>query len=143
MELLKSLLLEGEEYKWWVESADAINGLKSVMGPMIGIIAVMGIVYTVVLWVNWIKADGGKRAECLTRIKNAIIGFVITLVVMSLFYILLDNIEPIATWIDGIVGDGQGFSDGATGGGTSGGGGSSGGGGIRPGGGNNTVPEIK
>jgi len=111
MGILKSLLLEGEGYKWWVESEDAINGLKSVMGPLIGIIAVMGIIYTIVLWVNYMKADGGKRAECVARIKNAIIGFLITLVVMALFYVLLENIGPIAEWIDGIVGEGQGFGD--------------------------------
>ena len=126
MGILKKFLLEGE-YKWWVESEDAINGLKDLMGPLLGIVAAVGVVYVVVLWVNWIKADGGKRAECLTRIKNAIIGFVILIVVMILFTLLLNNIEPIAEWIDSIVGEGQGFGDGAGsgGGGTGGSGGTS------------------
>lgn len=143
MGILKKFLLEGE-YKWWVESEDAINGLKDLMGPLLGIVAAVGVVYVVVLWVNWIKADGGKRAECLTRIKNAIIGFVILIIVMILFTLLLNNIEPIAEWIDSIVGEGQGFGDGAGSGGAGGSAGG-GGGGLRPGGGGlgpNVTPEL-
>ena len=140
MGILKKFLLEGE-YKWWVESEDALNALRDLMGPLIGIIATVGVVYVIVLWVNWIKADGGKRAECFTRIKNAIIGFLITLVVMALFIILLENIEPIAEWIDSIVGEGQGFGDGAgpSGGGTGGSGGNFGGSEIDP----NITPSYK
>ena len=127
MGILKSLLLESE-YKWWLNddgtTLDAIVAIRDLMGPLIGIIAAVGVVYVVVLWVNWIKADGGKRAECFTRIKNAIIGFVITLVVMALFTVLLNNIEPIAEWIEGLVGEGQGFGDGTGGSGGSSGGGS-------------------
>lgn len=139
MGILKKFLLEGE-YKWWVESEDAINGLKDLMGPLLGIVAAVGVVYVVVLWVNWIKADGGKRAECLTRIKNAIIGFVILIIVMILFTLLLNNIEPIAEWIDSIVGEGQGFGDGAgSGGGGTGGSGGTSWSGIDP----NITPSYK
>ncbi len=96
---------------WWVRSADAIEGLKIAMIGLVSMVATAGVIYVIVLVVNYIKAeDKGKQSECMKRLVNAIVGFVITIVAVVLFILLLDNIEPIATWINNLLGDGTGFS---------------------------------
>ncbi len=95
---------------WWVRSADAIEGLKIAMTALLGMVAAAGVVYVIILVVNYIKADDkGKQSECMKRLVNAIIGFVITIIALVLFLLLLNNIEPIANWVNGILGDGTGF----------------------------------
>lgn len=87
----------------------------------LGVIAAAGIVYAVILCVNFSKADSAdKRKDALKRLYSAIFGLVIILLIIILMKIYVNNATNIASWINSIFFE-QTTTSGAGGGETGGG----------------------
>ena len=73
-----SMMLEGEiaaEFQWVEQVRDAI---KSVLWPILIVVAAAGSIYAIVLGVNMARADSTeKREEAKKRVVNVLIGMAI------------------------------------------------------------------
>jgi type IV secretory pathway VirB2 component (pilin) len=62
-----------------------ISLLNSLLGPFLGIVAAVGVLYCVLLGVKFAKAEEPQdREKARTHLKNAIIGFVLIFVLIVL-----------------------------------------------------------
>lgn len=67
--------------------------------PVMIIVGVAGIFYSVYLGVQLAKADSAdKRQEAKSRMINAIIGFVVIFVLVLLMYLFCANVETLFGW---------------------------------------------
>ena len=116
------------EFGWVRQIVDAI---KTILVPILAIVAAAGIIWAIVLGVQMARADStDRREEVKKRLIGLIIGIAVLVIVMLFFLFLFPtimksmlNINP-----DGTVGKqttggttGGGTSGGTSGGGTSGG----------------------
>lgn len=67
--------------------------------PVMIVVGVAGIFYSIYLGVNLAKADSAdKRQEAKSRMINAIIGFVAIFVLILLMYLFCDNVDTLFGW---------------------------------------------
>ncbi len=86
----------------WIKLKDtqeALYIIKQTMLWLTGVVAAFGVIYVIVLGVNYAKAEGDGRAQAKKRMVNAIIGFVFFLVALVLLVIFIDNMEDIYVWV--------------------------------------------
>ncbi len=74
---------------------DTVIDIMAIAMPIIfSIVTVLGVAYSVVLGVNYAKAeDSEKREEAKKRLTGAIIGFGIAILASALIWILSQTIE--------------------------------------------------
>ena len=67
--------------------------------PVMIVVGVAGIFYSIYLGVNLAKADSAdKRQEAKSRMVNAIIGFVVIFVLVLLMYLFCANVDVLFGW---------------------------------------------
>lgn len=127
-EMTDAKIQEIEAEFGWVRQI--VEAIKTILVPVLSIVAAAGIVWAIVLGVQMARADStDRREECKKRLIGLIVGIVVLVVVMMFFLFLFPtimksmlNINP-----DGTIGKQTtgGTTGGGTSGGTSGGGASS------------------
>ena len=88
----------------WVDNVlnPVVELLSTLLQPLLILVATAGIIYVVILGVNYARAEtSDKKDEAKKRIINAVVGLVITIVLLFLLYILIDNMPKIIEWIQG------------------------------------------
>ena len=86
----------------WVDEIlqPIVDLLGKLLQPLLILVATAGIIYVIILGVNYSRAEtSDKKDEAKKRIINAIVGFVITIVLLFLLYILIENMDDIIGWI--------------------------------------------
>ena len=79
-----------------------IDILDSMLLPILILLGTAGSIYAIVLGVNYSKAESAdKREEAKKRMINAIIGIVVTLLLLILLKLFTANADTIAEWIQG------------------------------------------
>lgn len=79
-----------------------IDILDDMLVPILILIGTAGSIYAIVLGVNYSKAESAdKREEAKKRMINAIIGLVVTILLLILLQVFVDNADTIAGWIQG------------------------------------------
>lgn len=78
--------------------------LDVIIVPLLILIGSAGLIYSIVLGVNYSKAENAdKREEAKKRLVNTIIGFVILLVLLVLLRVFTNNAEDISDWIHSVI----------------------------------------
>ena len=92
------------------KTSDATQGLSNIakqifnyagyiLIPVMIVVGVAGIFYSIYLGVNLAKADSAdKRQEAKSRMVNAIIGFVVVFVLVLLMYLFCSNVDKLFGW---------------------------------------------
>lgn len=82
--------------------APIIKILDAMLWPVLILVGTAGSIYAIVLGVNFSKAESAdKREEAKKRMINAIIGLVITIILLILLKLFTANAQTIANWING------------------------------------------
>ena len=82
--------------------APIIKILDAMLWPILILVGTAGSIYAIVLGVNFSKAESAdKREEAKKRMINAIIGLVVTIILLILLKLFTANAETIANWING------------------------------------------
>ena len=77
----------------WLDTL--VAALMNVVNPILILVAVAGIVYSIVVGVKFVKADSKEeREEAKAKLISVIIGIVVTIILIALFYFLAFNIGP-------------------------------------------------
>lgn len=77
----------------WLDTL--ISAIMNIINPILILVAVAGIVYSIVVGVKFVKADNKEeREEAKQKLISVIIGIVVTIVLIALFYFLAFNIGP-------------------------------------------------
>lgn len=72
--------------------------------PLLVLIGSAGLIYSIVLGVQYSKAENSdKREEAKKRLVNAIIGFVVLLILLVILRIFTNNAESISDWIHNTI----------------------------------------
>ncbi len=81
------------EYAWL---NTLINAVLKVIGPILILAAVAGTIYAIVVGVKFVKAeDKSARDEAKAKLISVIVGIVVTVVLIGLFYFLAFNVTDI------------------------------------------------
>ncbi len=76
---------------------DVINGI---IVPILIIVATVGIVYAIVLGVNYAKAEtSDQKEEAKKRIINVVVGALLMIVLMLLLYLFIQYAPQIFGWV--------------------------------------------
>ena len=79
--------------------------LDAMLVPILILVRTAGSIYAIILGVNFSKAESAdKREEAKKRMINAIIGLVVTILLLILLKLFTANAEAIATWINSFSG---------------------------------------
>ena len=82
--------------------APIIDILDAMLWPVLILVGTAGSIYAIVLGVNFSKAESAdKREEAKKRMINAIIGLVVTIILLILLKLFTANAQTIAGWING------------------------------------------
>lgn len=97
----------GDAPTWVIEIiAPILNVLNSLLIPVIILLGTAGMIYVIVLGVQYTKAEtADKRDEAKKRLINAAIGVVIMLVALILVKIFVANAASIFGWVKTTAGD--------------------------------------
>lgn len=77
----------------WLDTL--VAAVMNIINPILILVAVAGIVYSIVVGVRFVKADSkDEREEAKQKLITVIIGIVVTIVLIALFYFLAFNIGP-------------------------------------------------
>lgn len=77
-----------------------VNLLSILLEPLLILVATAGIIYVIILGVNYARAEtSDKKDEAKKRIINAVVGLAITIVLLFLLYIVIENMGDIVQWI--------------------------------------------
>lgn len=77
----------------WLDTL--VSAIMNIINPILILIAVAGIIYSIVVGVRFVKADTKEeREEAKQKLITVIIGIVVTIVLIALFYFLAFNIGP-------------------------------------------------
>ena len=72
-----------------------IDAIFKIINPVLIMVAVAGIIYSIVVGIKFVKAeDKSQRDEAKQKLIIVIVGIVVTLVLIALFYFLAANIGP-------------------------------------------------
>jgi len=81
-----------------------VDILDGMLVPILILVGTAGSIYAIVLGVNFSKAESAdKREEAKKRMINAIIGLVVTIVLLILLKLFTANAQAIADWINGVA----------------------------------------
>lgn len=130
-EMTDAKIQEIEAEFGWVRQI--IEAVKTILVPILAIVAAAGVIWAIVLGVQMARADStDRREECKKRVIGLIVGIVVLVVVAVFFLVLFPIIMKSMLHInpDGTIGDTT--SGGTTGGGSSGSGTSGGGASSKP-----------
>ena len=86
----------------WVDNVlnPVVELLSTLLQPLLILVATAGIIYVVILGVNYARAEtSDKKDEAKKRIINAVVGLAITIVLLFLLYIVIENMGDIVQWI--------------------------------------------
>ena len=78
--------------------------VQTLLTPIFSVLATIGIVWIIVLSVNYMKAEStDKKEEAKKRIINVVVGTVIMIVMVVLMLLLSqkDNMQTLGNWITG------------------------------------------
>ena len=77
----------------WLDTL--LTAVNSFVNPILIVAAIAGVLYAIVVGVKFIKAeDKSQRDEAKQKLITVIIGVVVTIVLVILFYWLANNIGP-------------------------------------------------
>lgn len=77
-----------------------VDILDAMLVPILILIGTAGSIYAIILGVNFSKAESSdKREEAKKRMINAIIGLVVTILLLILLKLFTANANEIAGWI--------------------------------------------
>ena len=99
--------IQNQDYSnaWNNIFAPVVKVLDTLLLPIIILLGTAGTIYAIVLGVNFAKAEtADKREEAKKRMINAIIGLVVTLVLLILLKLFTNNAEYVASWINTVSG---------------------------------------
>lgn len=78
-----------------------VDILDAMLVPILILVGTAGSIYAIVLGVNFSKAESAdKREEAKKRMINAIIGLVVTILLLILLKLFTANAQAIADWIN-------------------------------------------
>ena len=78
-----------------------VDILDAMLVPILILIGTAGSIYAIILGVNFSKAESSdKREEAKKRMINAVIGLVVTILLLILLKLFTANAGAIANWID-------------------------------------------
>lgn len=98
---------EGENTPDWIYSilVPILKVLDNLLVPVIIILGVAGMIYAIVIGVQYAKAESSdKRDEAKKRLINAVIGVVIMLVALIGMKIFIMNAPDIFGWVNDSTG---------------------------------------
>lgn len=76
----------------WLESL--LAALEKIVGPILIVVAAVGVIYAIYLGVMLAKAENAeKREEAKKRIINVVIAIAITAVLIFLMYLFSNNVD--------------------------------------------------
>ena len=88
----------------WLETL--LSALEKIVGPILILVAAVGVIYAIYLGVMLAKAENAeKREEAKKRIINVVIAIAITAVLIFIMYLFSNN-------VDWFIGVGQGAEEG-------------------------------
>ena len=102
--MFSRLLADATTDNGWIEDIKTTVGniIDAVLWPAIAIILTIGIVYVIILGVNYAKAEtSDKKEEAKKRIINAVVGVVIMLALIIILKVVVANLTEIEAWVNG------------------------------------------
>ena len=85
--------------------------IDSIVIPILIITATVGIIYSIVLGVNYARAEtSDQKEEAKKRIINVVVGALLMIVLMLLLYLFIKNAPTIFQWVK----DESGLTGGST-----------------------------
>ncbi|MBQ2864160.1 MAG: hypothetical protein IJE91_01695 [Clostridia bacterium] len=89
------------EQTWYKSLMQIVGIVDSLLNPLLIIGGTAGMIFVIILGVNFSKAESAdKREEAKKRMINAIIGVVVTLLLLILVKLFTANADEIVTWIN-------------------------------------------
>lgn len=86
---------------WYEKMMSITTVIDGFLWPIIIILGTAGSIFVIVLGVNFSKAESAdKREEAKKRMINAIIGVVVTILLLILVKLFTNNAETIVQWIN-------------------------------------------
>ena len=86
---------------WYASLMQIVGIVDGLLNPLLVIGGTAGMIFVIILGVNFSKAESAdKREEAKKRMINAIIGVVITLLMLILVKLFTANANEIVTWIN-------------------------------------------
>ena len=90
---MRFLLVPDTKYPWLNSILDAVMKL---VNPILIVVAVAGIIYAIWVGIKFVKADEkNEREEAKQKLIMVIVGVVVTVLLIALFYFLAYNITTI------------------------------------------------
>ncbi len=87
-----SMFMAADTGHGWLN--ELINAVIGIINPILIVAAIAGIIYAVVVGIRFVKADDkGARDEAKQKLISVIIGIVVTLVLVALFFWLANAIS--------------------------------------------------
>ena len=81
--------------------APVTNLIKSLLGPVVGLVVAVGLVYCVILGVKYAKCEEPQeREKAKGALKNAVIGFLLIFVLMVALVVVTPSLK---SWVDNTV----------------------------------------
>lgn len=90
----------------WIQKTFAIvwNVIDQILWPAFAIIATLGIVYAIVLGVNYAKAEtSDKKEEAKKRIINAVVGVIVMLALIVILKVFVSEIAGVRKWAESLT----------------------------------------
>ena len=78
------------------------NILDAMLLPIIIGVGVAGAIYGIVLGVQYSRAEGDQKENVKKKLINAVIGFVIALIILIIMRLFTKNVDAIQTWIQDV-----------------------------------------
>lgn len=97
--------IEIETEQWMKDIVEPLQDIVlAILWPILFVLSVVGIVYVIVLGVQYAKAEStDNREKAKGRMVNAIVGIVIMLVLIIAMLLLANNLDKIIEWIQGFA----------------------------------------
>ncbi len=88
--------------KWLVEILNPIyNIINAIVVPILICVAIVGIIYSIVLGVNYARAEtSDQKEEAKKRIINVVVGALLMIVLMLLLWLFIANADIIFGWVE-------------------------------------------
>lgn len=92
MNFLLSTMMNSANVPGWLQTI--LNTLTNFINPILIVVSVAGIIYAIVVGIRFAKADDkNEREEAKQKLIYVIVGIVVTIVLIALFYFLKYTIE--------------------------------------------------
>ena len=99
----------------WLKTilAEVYDLINSLIVPILIIVATVGIIYSIVLGVNYAKAEtSDQKEEAKKRIINVVVGVLLMIVLMMLLWLFINNAATIFGWTETLKDPTQGTGTG-------------------------------